>query len=79
MQENLKNTSYPPILYENSLLPLPVSPIFFQYQNFEASLSAQYPLRRLVLILAPEYFQSSLPLFRERLSIRLALLVQIML
>jgi hypothetical protein len=71
MQENLKNTSYPPILYENSLLSLPISLIFFQYQNFEASLSTQYPLRRLVLILASEYFQSSLPLFQERLVVQL--------
>src|ERR1044072_2543410 len=63
------------LLYKNSVLP--ISLIFFRYQNFEASLSAQYPLRRLVLKLAPKHFQSSPPPFRECLSIRLALLVQI--
>ncbi len=61
------------LLYKNSVLL--ILPIVFWYQNFEASLSAQYPLRGLVLILAPEHFQSSSPPFREHLSIYPALLI----
>ncbi|RGB23622.1 hypothetical protein C1646_728071, partial [Rhizophagus diaphanus] len=58
MRENLKKIHHIHLFIMKIIYcPLPVSPIFFRYQNFEASLSAQYPLRRLVLILAPEHFQ----------------------